>query len=96
VNIVMGVEELDIPLTKKIERARELQQKAISEEQKETCDIYIEAMKEQMYEPYSNIKTTLDEDFEWMLVNHTDSDSLSRRAKLQEYQLQGTDEIVKA
>jgi ribosomal protein S6--L-glutamate ligase len=98
VNSLMILETSDIPLSKKIEKAREMQIKAASQEQKETCDIYIEAMKAEMYEPYSNIKTTLDEDFEWMLVNSMSIDSLSRRikARLEERQLQGTDEIVKA
>jgi ribosomal protein S6--L-glutamate ligase len=97
VNALMDIEISDASLQSKIERARELQHKALSEEQKETCDIYIEAMKAQMYEPYSNIKTTLDEDFEWMFFNSTSSDSPSRRLfSLLEYQLQGTDEIVKS
>jgi hypothetical protein len=97
VNVLMGIESSDMTISEKIKKARILQSKASNDELKETCSIYIEAMKEQMYEPYSNIKTTLDEEFEWMLVNSTSSDSISRRAKtMLEYQLQGTDEIVKA
>ena len=97
VNVLMGVEISEMSLSEKIQRARDLQFKASSDEEKDICNIYIEAMKAEMYEPYSNIKTTLDEEFEWMLVNSTSPDSISRRAKtMLEYQLQGTDEIVKA
>jgi ribosomal protein S6--L-glutamate ligase len=98
VNALMGIESSDMSMTEKIEKARSLQVKASSEELKETCNIYIEAMKAEMYEPYSNIQTTLDEDFEWMMVNATSPDSATRRLQLQlrEYQLQGTDEIVHA
>ena len=98
VNTLMGIEASDMNMAEKIEKARLLQAKAPLTELKETCNIYIEAMKAEMYEPYSNIQTTLDEDFEWMLINHVPAESATRRlqAQIKEYQLQGTDEIVHA
>jgi len=98
VNTLMGIESSDMNMAEKIEKARMLQAKASLTELKETCNIYIEAMKAEMYEPYSNIQTTLDEDFEWMLINNVPAKSATRRlqAQIKEYQLQGTDEIVHA
>ena len=98
VNTLMGIEASDMNMAEKIEKARMLQAKASLTELKETCNIYIEAMKAEMYEPYSNIQTTLDEDFEWMLINNVPAESATRRlqAQIKEYQLQGTDEIVHA
>jgi len=98
VNTLMGIESSDMNMAEKIEKARMLQAKAPLTELKETCNIYIEAMKAEMYEPYSNIQTTLDEDFEWMLINNVPAESATRRlqAQIKEYQLQGTDEIVHA
>lgn len=98
VNTLMGIEASDMNMAEKIEKARLLQAKAPLTELKETCNIYIEAMKAEMYEPYSNIQTTLDEDFEWMLINNVPAESATRRlqAQIKEYQLQGTDEIVHA
>ena len=98
VNTLMGIESSDMNMAEKIEKARMLQAKASLTELKETCNIYIEAMKAEMYEPYSNIQTTLDEDFEWMLINNVPAESATRRlqAQIKEYQLQGTDEIVHA
>ena len=98
VNTLMGIESSDMNMAEKIEKARMLQAKASLTELKETCNIYIEAMKAEMYEPYSNIQTTLDEDFEWMLINNVPAKSTTRRlqAQIKEYQLQGTDEIVHA
>jgi ribosomal protein S6--L-glutamate ligase len=98
VNTLMGIESSDMNMAEKIEKARMLQAKTSLTELKETCNIYIEAMKAEMYEPYSNIQTTLDEDFEWMLINNVPAESATRRlqAQIKEYQLQGTDEIVHA
>jgi ribosomal protein S6--L-glutamate ligase len=98
VNTLMGIEASDMNMAEKIEKARMLQAKTSLTELKETCNIYIEAMKAEMYEPYSNIQTTLDEDFEWMLINNVPAESATRRlqAQIKEYQLQGTDEIVHA
>ena len=98
VNTLIGIEGSTMTISEKIEKARLLQSKATSKELKETCNIYIEAMKAEMYEPYANIQTTLDEDFEWMLINMVPVETATRRlqSQIKEYQLQGTDDIVHA
>lgn len=98
VNTLIGIEGSSMTISEKIEKARLLQSKATSEELKETCNIYIEAMKAEMYKPYANIQTTLDEDFEWMLINMVPTETTTRRlqSQIKEYRLQGTDDIVHA
>lgn len=98
VNTLIGIEGSTMTILEKIEKARLLQSKATSEELKETCNIYIEAMKAEMYKPYANIQTTLDEDFEWMLINMVPAETTTRRlqSQIKEYRLQGTDDIVHA
>ena len=98
VNTLIGIEGSTMTISEKIEKARLLQSKATSEELKETCNIYIEAMKAEMYKPYANIQTTLDEDFEWMLINMVPTETTTRRlqSQIKEYRLQGTDDIVHA
>jgi hypothetical protein len=85
-------------MSEKVERVREYQSKLQTKEERDICTVFIEVVKNEMYEPYSNIKTTLDEDFEWMMYNSTDSESTARiiKKKLQEVLEIGTNEIVKA
>ena len=98
IDALMGIDSMNIPLSSKVEKVREYQTKVNTKEEKEICAVYIDAMKNEMYEPYSNINTTLDEDFEWMLVNSTDPESEARRVRkiVQEVLEIGTHEIVKA
>ena len=95
---LMKIDSLSIPMSEKVERVREYQSKLQTKEERDICTVFIEAVKNEMYEPYSNIKTTLDEDFEWMMYNSTDPESMARiiKKKLQEVLEIGTNEIVKA
>lgn len=64
----------------RIEKARELQSKVETVEEQNAWDVYIQEQKQNMYSSHApKTPSSLDEEFEWMLYEHTDENSFSRK-----------------
>lgn len=64
----------------RIEKARELQAKCFTQEEKTAWETYIQEQKQEMYrEHVQDVPATLEQEFEWMLYEYTDENSFSRK-----------------
>jgi RimK family alpha-L-glutamate ligase len=67
-------------ISSRIEKARELQSGVLTVEEKDAWDVYIQEQKKMMYAEHApKSPATLDEEFEWILYEHTDEISFSRK-----------------
>lgn len=67
-------------IASRIEKARELQSKVTTVEEQTAWEVYIQEQKQTMYAAHApKSPATLDEEFEWMLYEHTDETSFSRK-----------------
>ena len=79
----------------RIEKARELQSKCFTEEEKTAWETYIQEQKQEMYrEHLPDVPATIDQEFEWMLYEYTDENSFSRKIYKEVLEV-GTDKIRK-
>jgi hypothetical protein len=82
-------------IASRIEKARQLQIQVTTVEEKDAWDVYIQEQKKTMYAEHAPVSsTTIDEEFEWVLYEHTDDSSFSRKVFKEVLEI-GTNKIRK-
>ena len=79
----------------RIEKARHMQAKAGSPEEQTAWEVYIEEQKRAMYAEHApKVSSTLEQEFEWMMYEHTDENSFARKIYKEVLEI-GTNKIRK-